>query len=959
MDLATLNALAEQLAPLVLQKIKGKGKKEVSELTTVNDYENVKSLPAWYWNKQTGEKKAVNISMAEFQQHVQEEAKQNLTDIKQEAEEVNAAAQESAASAAASAESAKASEDAALAQKNETVDYLNTVKANEDERISAENARKEAEADRVEKEAARAQAIEAVVVKNEEQDQKLSELDMEMVTLIGAPEEKIDLSGIDAISGIIDRDDLTFRNDLNYGLHKYKIIEVLANRTLVVTPLNTAYSTRILPLKSKNLVSGSIADACDGYSSIIPQIRQFEFVLPSDCKYLYVYTQNRDGDNFEPISILYKAEDGRVNKKVDKVEGKGLSSNDFTDKDKANLADIAEKMPKDEGSYVMLSVPFNMEVNRYISRNTGNYNISSIITTKATDIYEITNRDDELYVDCTCSKGSVGVAYYDSQTPSSYSKFKEYFQCWAESDTVTFEKVKLEIPEGATHWAFSTKDYNTFALYKKTESGFVKVASVEDLKSYLQKNQGAENFGKFMQVGEDGNIYPNEVVIPAPQEEYVKKQQGVGNAGKVLQVGVDGNVTLGSGSGQVEDITSCIRRQVTKTIYLGENLISGVIGSGNGWTHNEGLYFHASGSDDYLEFGYDTNAGDIYVAILNYSKIGQEEGAVCVSIGEGALCDIYNGTLGKFYIGMISDGGRLKILAKSTYDGIVSGVELRKVVSQEDAETSVTLDTESNKHFENVDGGTMANNITAWWNVAIGSTDTLASNQNGSRNVGIGQRALTALESGTRNIGVGTFALFRLREGSRNIAIGADAAWEITKGEDNVAVGKAAFGEIRGKSVGNVAIGTSALSLITEYGATNNVAVGMSALAGGDETKEKHDCVAVGYNAGRRNGQDCVAIGSSSSFYIQGSGNIAIGKDAMNLYGVDGINNVCIGISAKLYPDSRPATINNAIVIGANSKAKASNEIVIGNSQNNLDYMIIGNKKIIFNTDGSVTWTTL
>ena len=80
MDSATLSTLAEQLAPLVLQKIKGKGKKEVSELTTVNDYENVKSLPAWYWNKQTGEKKAVNISMADFQQHVQEEAIKELND---------------------------------------------------------------------------------------------------------------------------------------------------------------------------------------------------------------------------------------------------------------------------------------------------------------------------------------------------------------------------------------------------------------------------------------------------------------------------------------------------------------------------------------------------------------------------------------------------------------------------------------------------------------------------------------------------------------------------------------------------------------------------------------------------------------------------------------------------------------------------------------------------------------
>ena len=168
MDLATLSTLAEQLAPLVLQKIKGKGKKEVSELTTVNDYENVKSLPAWYWNKQTGEKKAVNVSMADFQQHIQDVANQNLTDIKQEAEEANAAAQNSAESAAASAASAKASEDAALAQKNETVDYLNTVKANENERIASENARKTNEETRKSNEITRANQ-ENTRISNEEE----------------------------------------------------------------------------------------------------------------------------------------------------------------------------------------------------------------------------------------------------------------------------------------------------------------------------------------------------------------------------------------------------------------------------------------------------------------------------------------------------------------------------------------------------------------------------------------------------------------------------------------------------------------------------------------------------------------------------------------------------------------------------------------------------------------------
>ena len=168
MDLATLSTLAEQLAPLVLQKIKGKGKKEVSELTTVSDYENVKSLPAWYWNKQTGEKKAVNVSMADFQQHVKDVANENLIEIKQEAEEANAAAQNSAESAAASAASAKASEDAALAQKNETVDYLNTVKANENERITKENERKTNEETRKSNEITRANQENTRITNEEE-----------------------------------------------------------------------------------------------------------------------------------------------------------------------------------------------------------------------------------------------------------------------------------------------------------------------------------------------------------------------------------------------------------------------------------------------------------------------------------------------------------------------------------------------------------------------------------------------------------------------------------------------------------------------------------------------------------------------------------------------------------------------------------------------------------------------
>lgn len=171
MDLATLNTLAEQLSPLVLQKIRGKGKKEVSELTTVSDYNNVYSMPALYWNKQTGEKKAVNVSMNDLQTHIQEVANENLVEIKQQASEANNAAQNSADSAAASAASAKKSEDYALAQKNEAVDYLNIVKENEDTRIANENERKSAETTRKENEVVRASQENTRIANEEERKQ--------------------------------------------------------------------------------------------------------------------------------------------------------------------------------------------------------------------------------------------------------------------------------------------------------------------------------------------------------------------------------------------------------------------------------------------------------------------------------------------------------------------------------------------------------------------------------------------------------------------------------------------------------------------------------------------------------------------------------------------------------------------------------------------------------------------
>lgn len=579
-------------------------------------------------------------------------------------------------------------------------------------------------------------------------DGNFEEIFSKVDKITGIEAQAIDLNLYDYRSGLITRSDLVFRTNGNYGLTKHKVIPVVAGRNLMITPIDTAHGASVLPVKDCDFVSGSIVNACDGYTSIETHYFPFEIVLPSDCNYLYVYCANSSGVSYEPTNIEYKSEFGLINGKVD-------------------------------------------------------------------------------------------------------------------------------------------------------------------------------------------------------------KQQGINNAGKFLRVGPDGLVTLDEDI-QSEDIKTCIRRKVSKKLYLGDNLISSIVGNGDNWQYTEGVYTHAIGNTDTLIFDHATIEGEKYVAIFNYSKVGTYEKDVCVSIGEGGLCDIYNGTLGKFYVGMISDGGSLKITASSAYDGSVYGVELRKIVSEDEASIEVELDSDSNKHYENVEGGTMTDNITGWWNIAIGATDALAKNQNGSRNIAIGQRSLSSLKYGARNIGIGTFPLTRLIEGDRNIAIGSDAAWYIPKGEDNVAIGKAALGEVRGQGERNVAIGTNALGQTNSNDFVDNVAIGHRTLSGGSAHFAKSKCVAVGASAGVRNNTKCVAVGANAALYIEGEGNVAIGMDAMNNYDVDGKNNICIGHLAKLHSDSTPAVIENSIVIGYNVKASDSNQIIIGSSSHTV--VEIAGKRIIFNEDGSVTW---
>lgn len=165
-------------------------------------------------------------------------------------------------------------------------------------------------------------------------------------------------------------------------------------------------------------------------------------------------------------------------------------------------------------------------------------------------------------------------------------------------------------------------------------------------------------------------------------------------------------------------------------------------------------------------------------------------------------------------------------------------------------------------------------------------------------NVVLGNNCMNNSSSSTRTTVIGYHTLKSLMGGHRNIAIGSFAMSEVTGAESNVSIG--------------------CDSMLSVTNAEENVVIGKGALYYGTTQKEN------------------VAIGAYALVAENGNGsekNVAVGYQSG--YGNDGDNNVFIGHRA-----------------GFNSSG--SNLVMIGNSDTQDVY--IGNKKIVFNQDGTVTW---
>ena len=158
-DVESLTSLANQIAPYVSQVLASKHKKEVSSIDLVTDFTNLYSLPCYYWNRQTGVKRPVNVAMSDIVSTIETAANEELIKIKEMAKDSAESADRADQAAQQSAQSAAESAATALDQKNQTIDYLNTVKddeatrvANENIRLANEQERKTNESERINKE---------------------------------------------------------------------------------------------------------------------------------------------------------------------------------------------------------------------------------------------------------------------------------------------------------------------------------------------------------------------------------------------------------------------------------------------------------------------------------------------------------------------------------------------------------------------------------------------------------------------------------------------------------------------------------------------------------------------------------------------------------------------------------------------------------------------------------------
>lgn len=223
--------------------------------------------------------------------------------------------------------------------------------------------------------------------------------------------------------------------------------------------------------------------------------------------------------------------------------------------------------------------------------------------------------------------------------------------------------------------------------------------------------------------------------------------------------------------------------------------------------------------------------------------------------------------------------------------------------------------------------------------VAVGSHNM--TNNTGIKCVTVGHDNLRN-NSGERNTSVGYHSLFRNTTGHDNASFGAESQDDNTTGCYNTSFGAYSL-QRNSTGYSNVAVGYNSMKGFPEVftSSTNyseNVSIGALAM------EKAYTCtnnVAIGYGA----------LQGSEKLNETCCNNVAIGKLALNNATSSTNNNIAIGYQSQ----QNNAQFKNCITIGVGLNVNKDGQMILG-TKDITEVLFCENKKVIFNSDGSVTW---
>ena len=270
-------------------------------------------------------------------------------------------------------------------------------------------------------------------------------------------------------------------------------------------------------------------------------------------------------------------------------------------------------------------------------------------------------------------------------------------------------------------------------------------------------------------------------------------------------------------------------------------------------------------------------------------------GALGQNVGIGIAApafklDVRNGSINTDSVYRIGGNTVLSVLGfGNTFTGRYSGTDI--TTGQFNTATGNTSLSNNTTGTGNTANGafSLVVNTTGNFNTATGNL-ALNSNTIGGYNTATGVASLRANESGSYNTASGFHALYSNTTGIYNTATGVDALRENTEGSYNTATGVEA---LKNNISGDFNTADGYLALFYNQGGVQNTAVGQRAMFSN----------------------------------VSGGGNTAIGYLALANNQIGGYN-VAVGYAA----DVNPATITNAISLGADATVTAGNTARFGNA---------------------------